>query len=486
MTDVIVGKVSRLPQHSDYDVSSLTSTAHLGNKNVEQLWKEMKARRQRLFLAKQNMANERKALRDLRRRKDEADNSFMNMLRLIFIEGRQGLLAASHDSIKKSFAEMQSLRFDYHWHESNYEKLELTLDDEEETLNNIETRFFSLLAAGSTRDDFETDSADESEEEEASKPHDLMGISRDGPADDTHPLWQDLVSAIGDLNNAREEHDQLLRDHGRHAYDIKIKTSVGSKPTAEEIEFMDEFPTEERKKREDVERLTDEVDRLRRLCEQKGAMKKHPPFIIAYALDPNIGEDMSLDDPQPDSKARDYMQFPELVSCPDFMLQEKFPPTVEQQLEEAEKLRSDDPSKRMRLHEAKKELDISTLLSRGFKNKSDFITQWLLHHLRTSPLAVELLYATFGYAVRLRIQNRHRWQKDVLFHWWRDGAVRPPETFIRPLTGSGVASPDRMRDTIQPSVIVEPLLPASASSKAVTEASGRAFSESMLLETAVH
>lgn len=493
MTEVIVNKVSRLERAPgsvpDHDVSSLTSTAPLANQNIEQLWKEMKQRRQKLYEAKQHMANERKTLRHLRRRKDEADNSFMNMLRLAFVEGHQGLLATSHDAIKKSFADMQSLRFDYHYHESNYEKLELGLDDDEETLNNIETRFFSLLAAGSMGEDVDTDSADDSEEEEASKPYDLMGISRDGPADDAHPLWQDLVSAIGDLNNAKEELEQLLRDHDRHEYDIRIKQSVGSKPSAQEIEFMDEFPTEERKMREDVEHLTDEVERLRKVCEQNGAMKKHPPFLIAYALKKpkeDIGEDMSLDDPKPDSKARDYMQFPELASCPDFMLQENFPSTAEQEVREATKLALDDTARRTRLLEATKERDISNLLY-GFKNKSDYITRWLLHHLRTSPLAVELLYTTFSYAVRLRIQNRHRWQNDVLLHWWNDGAVRPPEDFIGPLTGSSEASPGQMRDTIQlqPSVTVEPFIAALASSKAVNEPGGRAFPESVLLETAV-
>ncbi|TKW51336.1 hypothetical protein CTA1_10686 [Colletotrichum tanaceti] len=358
MTDSITNKVSRLensrvsvPSLVASDASSAASVASMEDNGVQGLWVQMKERRQRLNSLKQDMATKRKALQELRRRKDEADNTFMKMLRPILVRDRRGLTGASDELLDERFAEMQSL--------------------------------------------------------------------------------------LGDLSNAKEEYEDLLLYHNQYAYNMDVKKFAGLTPSAEEIEFMDEFPEEEREKRESVDRLTEEVGRLKEVCERKGAMKKHPSFKIAYALDPNIGEDLSLDSPPPQSGSLAHWQFPELLSHPDHVLREE-PLTAVDELKRAAKLPAESPVRKAQLYAAKKEYGISRLVSE-FKeeDKSDFITRWLLHQLRTSPLAVKLLYSTFVQTIRLRIVNLQRWQQDVLFHWWKDGAVKPPDYFLGPLTGSG-------------------------------------------------
>ncbi|KAK1969745.1 hypothetical protein LY78DRAFT_653721 [Colletotrichum sublineola] len=448
LADSITNKVSCLensrgsvPSLVASDTSSAASVASMEDDGVQGLWIKMKERRQRLNLLKEDMATKRKALQKLRRRKDEADNTFMHMLRPILVRDRQDLPGISKELLDKRFAEMQSLRTEYHWLESGYEGHESALDEEEIELIRIETRFFSLLAAGSGRNIRSAPYTDESEESDAEEstdmPYELTGISRNGPTDDTHPLWEDLVSAVGDLSNAREEYDDLLLYHNQYTYSMDVKKSAGKLPSAEETEFMNEFPEEEREKRQHVDHLTEEVDRLKEICKQKGAMKKHPSFKIAYALDPSIGDDLSLDSPPPGSGTLAHWQFPELLSHPDHVLQPE-PLTALDELKRAAKIPIDSPSRNQQLYAAQKEYGISKLISE-FKgeDKSDFITRWLLHQLRTSPLAVELLYSTFTQTIRLKIKNFRRWQQDVLFHWWRDGAVKPPDEFFGPLTGSG-------------------------------------------------
>ncbi|KAF4874400.1 hypothetical protein CGCSCA1_v006481 [Colletotrichum siamense] len=450
ITDVITNKVSRLA-HSrspvpslESDASSVASTISSGDDGVQHLWVLMKERRQRVYGIKQEMASRRRHLRELRRRKDEADNAFMNMLRPILIRGRRSTLGTLDDTLDKRFADMQKLRTDYHFFESDYENLEVSLDEQEEDLINIETRFFSILAAGSTSagQEFEMEDSDDDElAEQSSMPYDLMGISRHGPTEEAHPLWQDLVSAIGDLENAKDEYGDLILIHDQYAYGIEVKKTAGKRPNADEIEFIDGYPSEEREKRENVDRLADEVKRLKQICEENGAMKKHPSFRIAYALDPDIGEDMSLDDLGTKTGSVAHPRFPELLSCPDYLLRPE-PLTALGNLRRAVRLPANDPTKKRQLHAAQKEYAISRLMSE-FKgdDKADFVTRWLLDQLRTSPLAVEFLYTTFVHEHRLRIENRHRWQQDVLFHWWRDGAVKSRDDFIGPLTGSGMASP---------------------------------------------
>ncbi|WYZ46534.1 hypothetical protein EsH8_IX_000759 [Colletotrichum jinshuiense] len=486
VTDVITNKVSRfensrgsVPSLVESDASSVASVMSSDDDGVQDLWVQMKERRQRLHTIKQEMASRRKAFRELRRKKDEADNTFMNLLRPILIRGRQGLLGTSEEMLEKRFTEMQTLRTEYHWLESGYEGLEFTLDEEEEDLNNIETRFFSLLAAGSTkalRTTAHMEAPEDDEQDDQSKmPYELTGISRNGPPDDSHPLWQDLMSAIGDLNNAQEEFDDLLLYREQYAYGIEIKQIAGKEPSAEELEFMEEFPEEQREKQEKVNRLTEEVGRLKEICKEKGAMKKHPSFRIAYALDPNIGEDFSLDGSPPKSGTLAHIQFPQLLSQPDHVLRPE-PLTALEELRRAARLPANDPTKNARLFPAQKEFGISRLVSE-FKggDKSDFITRWLLHQLRTSPLAVELLYSTFIQTMHLKIDDKQRWQQDVLFHWWRDDAVKPPEEFFGPLTGSGMVSPGHESLSGHISLPPERAVRHSASSRAATEdwSSGR-------------
>ncbi|EFQ26102.1 uncharacterized protein GLRG_01246 [Colletotrichum graminicola M1.001] len=492
LTDSITNKVSRLeisqssvPSLVASDASSAASVASIEDDGVQELWIQMKERRQRLNLIKENMTTKRKALQELRRRKDEADNTFMHMLRPILVRGRQGLPGMSNELLDKRFAEMQSLRTEYHWLESGYEEHEFALDEQEVELIKIETRFFSLLAAGSGRNIRSAPHTDDSEDSEAEEstdiPYELTGISRNGPTDDSHPLWEDLVSAVGDLSNAREEYDDLLLYHSQYTYSMDVKRSARKPPSAEEIEFMDEFPEEEREKRQHVDHLTEEVDRLKEICKQKGAMKKHPSFKIAYALDPNIGDDLSLDSPPPESKTLAHWQFPELLSCPDHVLRPE-PLTALDELKRAAKNPLDSPARNLQLCAAQKEYSISKLITE-FKgeDKSDFITRWLLHQLRTSPLAVELLYSTFTQTIRLKIKNFRRWQQDVLFHWWRDSAVKPPDEFFGPLTGSGRVWPGH--EAI-PEHISEPLghgmqfsTPPRASTENWTGGNGQAYED---------
>src|SRR5690606_20542481 len=58
------------------------------------------------------------------------------------------------------------------------------------------------------------------------------------------------------------------------------------------------------------------------------------------------------------------------------------------------------------------------------ENKADYINQWLIHRLRTSPLEAEQLLAicegTF------RVVNLRRWQEEVLYYWRLDEAAVSP------------------------------------------------------------
>jgi hypothetical protein len=67
-----------------------------------------------------------------------------------------------------------------------------------------------------------------------------------------------------------------------------------------------------------------------------------------------------------------------------------------------------------------KELGISTLMAKA-ASTADYINQWLIHRLRTSPLEAELMLAVCE--TEVRVVNLRRWQEEVLYYWRLDEAA---------------------------------------------------------------
>jgi hypothetical protein len=444
ITSKIIDTIAEFHEH---DIRSMSISSGSGSDTegvsdhpeaaVQNLWFQLKDSRQRLNDVRTRMATKRRQLRELRRWKDEADNAFMALLRPILAKSRRGPGSAD-DLVEKRLLEMQRLRSDYGFLESEYEGLEIQLDEEEIEQDKLETRFFSLLASGHTDGFRRTKKEKEAESAKVEKlpqmPYDLSGISPDRPAESIHPLFSDLLSAMGDLELAKEELSDLMLRREQILYDIDMKKKAGKNMNREEWEFLNEYPEDEAEKKDTLERLTREVGKLRELCEKRGVMMKNLDFKTAFALNPTVvEEDMSLD-PQP----RDTLanpRFPRLLSQPDHLLLSGFPRTAEQALAEATKLALDDPTRRRRLENATKEFGIHVDLLKNIKDdsKGSFVTRWMLHQLRTSPLAVELLYSTF--AANLKVMDPDMWQADVLFYWWRDKGNLASEELKGPLTG---------------------------------------------------
>lgn len=435
VTKKILNRVSRYERHvpaqsETSDVLSDISSESSADDRTQLLWVQLKEKRQRLDEMKQDMAARRKQLRQLRRRKDEADNLFMGLLRPLFVNGRGGVHGTPVELLNKRFDDMQRLRFEYHFMESAYEGLEIALDEQNEELNKLEVRFFSLLVTGRNRSSRVQTRSSETADQRPSKaqsnvPYLLLGISPEGPPlDDIHPLWRRLVSAIGDLNLAQEELDDLLLHRDEVVHNLEMKNNTGQLPTEEEEGFMAAFPEEERKRRQKAEGAAKEIPRLRQLCKDHGVEMKHPPFDVAYALDRDIGQDLTLHDAWSESESLAHPRFPELLSQPDHVFRSPEPLTIFGDLKQAATLPANDPSKKLRMHIAIKEYDIHDLVH-GFRggNSFDFVTRWLLYQLRTNPLEVHLLSNTFLDQTALKILDLRRWTRDVLYHWWRDGTA---------------------------------------------------------------
>ncbi|UNI22400.1 hypothetical protein JDV02_008291 [Purpureocillium takamizusanense] len=411
-------------QDNESAVSAVSSYAE-----VELLWQQLKEKRARLGEIKAQMAERREELRRLRRQRNEADNAFMSLIRPMLVSQR-GMLQTSVRVLDSRIADMQDLRDEYHARESDYEILEQMMDDEEKQLNDLETRFFSLLAAGQTKAHRAPRSIT-SEDSSHNLPHlpiELRGIASDKALEDVHPLYVKLTSAVGDLENAREELEDLFYVNHQYEFEAELKKTTGKSTTQDMEEFFEEFPAEEARMRAEVIKLENKVQRLKKVCEDKGVMRKHMSLRMAYALDPNTKfDDMELEDKasilaRHKSLAHDV--FPELLSQPNHVLAQPEPQTSLKAYTTAAALPDDDPQKRDRQRLAAKEYSIDSF-ARGQEGggTGDLVNRWLLQQLRLSRLNVQLLHSTFVWSRSLKIRNLWRWQHDVIFYWWRDNTV---------------------------------------------------------------
>ena len=395
--------------------------------NVETLWTKLKEKRAEVDGIRSHMARTRRDMQVARRKKDDTDNDFMRLIRPLWINMRD-TLGKFPDALERRLMEMQHLRTEYYSLEANYEELENRLDQEEDELGGLEINFFSLLASGHDKTDRHRPKRLDWKQEITTykKPPILQGISPNGPPEDLHPMYIDLMSNVGALENAREELQDLLSTNQRYLDDIRLKEFTKMPWNLEEEEFFAEFPAEEERMKENVDSLQQEVERLRIECEEKGVMRKHMPAKTAYLLYPQNGyedEDMELE--TPDSIAgtwndRELSIFPLLRSQPGKAVVKAGAQTALGGLKAAVKLPNTDPEKARRLLLAKKEYAIDRLIFEG--DRTSYIDRWLLQRLRLSSLEVMLLYVIFIGSQALKIRDQARWENDVLRYWWNDGA----------------------------------------------------------------
>ncbi|GAB0134768.1 hypothetical protein EsDP_00003125 [Epichloe bromicola] len=248
---------------------------------VEQLWQQLKERRGRLRDIRNKMTQVRQELQKLRWQKEEADNSFMTIVRPLLVGQRSDTFLSSLKLLDSRMASMLELREDYHFREASYEQLELELDEEEKEVSGLETKFFSLLSAGqhhgggSDSAPARRSTTDTRPGVDVDTPYELIGIQADKPLEDIHPLYVEFSAAVGDLENAKEDYRELLFVHSQYEDERSLCDSTGHGLSADAETFLTEFPSDEARLKASISKLEDVAQRLKQLCQEKRVMKKH-------------------------------------------------------------------------------------------------------------------------------------------------------------------------------------------------------------------
>ncbi|KZZ88052.1 hypothetical protein AAL_08207 [Moelleriella libera RCEF 2490] len=421
------------------------SSSDLSQSEVELLWRQLKEKRAQVEEIRGKMSRMRVELRGMRRLRDEAENSFMTAIRPLVVLGT--VPPAALALVDSQMDEMRKSREAYHFVESRYEDSERDLDTREEDLDNLEIRFFSLLSMvpstseGHASAPVQGGQLDRTTALAEDMPYELLGIVGEKALEDVHPLYDALSSRVGDLSNAEEEYQDLMHARDECEEERSLGEKTGQAVSSHAKRFLAEFPSEERKLRASVARIEEEVNKLKRLCQQKGVMKKHMAIKMAWKLDRTIAyDDMELQSTTEilrNHSSLTQARAPTLLSCPNHLLESPEPLTARQYLRAATRLPDSNTKKTVRKQLAAKELEIEMLSLEPEPGSSGIsINKWLLHQLRTSRIQVMLHRWVSEPICGPTVQvDTLQWEHEVLFFWFRD-KIRGTELKFSPSTAN--------------------------------------------------
>lgn len=419
------GKRSESPPESLASRSATESTLPWPEEEAERLWRGVMEIMPYLRDVRRVMKRMREKFRSLRRQMNAQDHAFMAAARPLLLDRASSLLL-------DRFEAMQSSRTAYYSSEAEYEDLDSEIRKEESHLLSLLSQILRLMTAEKAPSEHVGGSESSLEYDESvfpdAVPEALRGISWNGPPEYVHPLFEELISQRADLQNLKEEHEALMEQKRDYTFyrEVQEKTGIG---LADVSEFLDEFESTEQTMTGKYLRVKGRVERLARLCETKPAMRARLSAHTADLLNPELPtQDIELEDGEEtvaEHMALAHGKFQELLSQPDYMLEEPEPLTAIKALRKAASLPSDYPGKSDRVTRAAKEFTIERLVG-AWEGESDldFVNRWLLHELRTSRLKIALLESIYLSRHAPRIRDLQRWQLNVLYYWFCDGTEK--------------------------------------------------------------
>lgn len=439
---------------------------------LEARWRNLEAKRHEVRDIRADILRLRPKAQRRRVRRDAADNIFMSFLRpLLVCAAGTNLLATSHARLRELFDRMQKARDKCQDVETTLESLEEKLGYAEDQLDSAEESLILELRPGAevTKSRKPPESLDR--RPPSPLPPLLLGIGPERP-EDFHPFYKKFMSAVGYLQLAEEHHQDLLSrkqfierelDHLRLAHDYRPtdNNAINRQLETQDLIFLRDFDDHMSENLLEMERLREEVERLRQMCQNRGVFPKHAPLHEAYRFERDLEDDLLLNFGPIETKDAGPLftsRFAVLLYSPNHLIEDP-PITAKAALRRAASVKAGDPLypfKAEMFASAAKEFLIERLVQdANDSDKTDFINRWLLHRLRTSAVEVELLYSLFISSSSLQILNLEQWQQDVLFYWTRDEQARlPPERYMGPVTseytqGQPVFSESSVKSSLQ-------------------------------------
>jgi hypothetical protein len=282
------------------------------------------------------------------------------------------------EALSTLLEDYQRARDEYGPSEDDCNILEDQLDQDEFELTKREERFYSHdLEVGI-------------EELPLSSPVDLALLvpsiwSDEVTLGEYHPLVKTYLSSMGDLDILQER----LADHRNEKYSLELEKGtrkpLGLTLSADDEEWLDHYEAMENELLQEIKTAEEEADRIKKQCLEAGLVDEDGDPI---SLDVWEQRNFLHEDIDAGSATSEFTKFPALLPRPG--------------------------TAQIHLKASDAEADVF------FDNTYDRINHWLLAHLRSSPLDVNLLARTYE-AQFGPIKFSDDWQEHVLTLWYEDG-----------------------------------------------------------------
>ncbi|KAH8805550.1 hypothetical protein F5884DRAFT_450410 [Xylogone sp. PMI_703] len=340
----------------------------------------------------------RRVLREKQLARSIADDRLIQYIR----QRELGAQQTSKSEITKS--DIDQLLKDCEQIRNEYGPLEDELNSLEDDLGRQEFQFLELLKRSPmwkqyTSDSFERDGAPRTAMYAASESSDNSYM--EDLVRKPHPLVSKYHSKLGDLDILYERLEENREERDGLEKERETKKRVGLALNPEDQDFLDGFPALETLLLEKITKAKERVDQVREKCLTHGLIDEYGEETdFATQELKSFDEESTL---SPVTEQSEFVKFPILLP---------------------------DPNRQVHLGD-------TTLEAKEKAESSErLVDSWLLHQLRSSPLAVNLLATTYKSEGRKIKEN---WETDVLDFWFLDEPPKPPPRSPEPSWGSGTS-----------------------------------------------
>jgi hypothetical protein len=321
----------------------------------------------------------RSKLRYSRAEMDVAEEDFMRHVREKRVE-----VSPIDSDLEASFERLHAARKEYGSLEDSYNAHEERLDREEYNITRIQKRILSGVSLAGDGDNDVSSLSDSSEEGS----EDLEDMQMPN-----HPLYEEYLSRLGDLNLCHEEHFNLVVEYDTLLEQQEIREGHVELLHPQTEIVLAKFPAAEAKILERVREIEADVERLRRECIQEGLLGEgRDEEVVSEDEESDI---LKSPDGSPNFERSEYQKYSLLLEQPDHKGSEEWSKTL------ITRFKQDDVG--------------------------DRITRWLLHKLRSSCSEVELL-ARYAEGLGPTVDTE-KWQEEVLYFWFIDDANLPASAY---------------------------------------------------------
>jgi hypothetical protein len=237
---------------------------------IEEEWRRLRSLRINVLRLRDQLRKKRDELRKSELNKSSSDDAFMKYIRQRHHTAVMELLPDKifvDPTLESHFKTMQAVRDDYGSLEDDYKILEERLDDEEFELAKVEGRFYrnkiqSVAAASDSNlrgTEFYTPPPTES----------FLGFSTDS-LQAAHPLYANYLSRLGDLDLAKERHQNMILEQEDLLRLRESKLVVGMDLDNDEKIFLENLPLRKAELQQEMEKIKKDVEQLKKKCLEAG------------------------------------------------------------------------------------------------------------------------------------------------------------------------------------------------------------------------